>query len=202
MTWNTLPDMPTIERTITALKSHGIEAEVVSDGASARAKLLSLIPKGSKVLHSSSVTLETIGVIDIVNDSGQYDSIKNALTKLDRTTQRPQMLKLGASPEYIIGSVHAVTETGEVFIASRTGSQLAGYVYGAQQVIWVVGTQKIVKLKEDAFSRIYDYVLPLEDKHMLDLYGMHSEVAKLLIINKEVVPNRIHLIFVPELLGF
>jgi hypothetical protein len=202
MTYNTIASDETIAKTIAALNGRNISAEVVDTGAAARQKVLSLIPKGSEVMNGSSVTLETIGLVDAFNKSGDYDSVKNKLMKLDRKTQNAQMQKLGAAPSWIVGSVHAVTQDGEVLIASNTGSQLPGYVYGSEHVIWVVGAQKIVATREDAFKRVYDYVLPLEDKHMLDLYNMHSNVSKLLLFTKEIVPNRVHLIFVKEVLGF
>ena len=116
------------------------------------------------------------------------------------------MQKIGAAPEWTLGSVHAVTEDGKVVIASNTGSQLAAYAYGAPHVIWVVGTQKLVSNLDDAMKRIYDYVLPLETIRFRKAYNQpetaHSNVSKLLIINKEVNPKRITIIFVKEKLGF
>jgi hypothetical protein len=202
MSYNSLADDATIAKTIEALATHGITAEVVSDGAAAKARVLSLIPKGAEVMSGSSVTLETIGLVDALHTSGDFDSVKNKLKSMDRNTQRPQMLKLGAASSWMIGSVHAVTQEGDVFIASNTGSQMPGYVYGSEHVVWVVGAQKIVKNRENAFKRIYDYILPLETQHMKKLYNVESNVSKLLIINKEIVPDRIRLIFVKEVLGF
>lgn len=202
MSYNSLADDATITKTIDALATRGITAEVVQDGAAAKARVLSLIPKGAEVMNGSSVTLETIGLVDAFNTSGEFDSVKNKLMSMDRTTQRPQMLKLGAAPSWIVGSVHAVTQEGDVFIASNTGSQMPGYAYGSEHVIWVVGAQKIVADRNEAFKRVYDYVLPLEIEHMKKLYNVQSNVSKLLIINKEIVPDRIRLIFIKEVLGF
>lgn len=202
MSYNTVASDAIIAKTISALGKRGITAEVVANGTTARERVLALIPKGAEVMNASSLTLETIGLVDALNKSGNYDSVKNTLTAMDRTTQRPQMLKLGAAPSWIVGSVHAVTEEGELFIASNTGSQLPGYVFAAEHVIWVVGAQKIVKNREDGFKRVYEYVLPLENEHMEKLYNMGSNVSKLLLFTKEIIPNRVHLIFVKEVLGF
>lgn len=202
MTYNTLADDAVIAKTIEALGTRGITATVVENGAAAKEKVLSMIPKGAEVMNGASVTLETIGVVDALNKSGDYDSVKNKLMSMDRATQHSEMQKLGAAPTWIVGSVHAVTQEGEILIASNTGSQLPGYAYGAEHVIWVVGAQKIVKTRDDAFKRLYDYVVPLEDKHMQDLYKVHTNPSKLLLFTKEIVPNRAHLIFVKEVLGF
>ena len=205
MQWNTIASDKTLEKTITALKENGITAMVVETSEEAKKKALELIPLGAEVMPMTSVTLNTIGVADVINNSGDYNSVRNKLNKLDRKTQSLQMQKLGAAPEYTIGSVHAVTEDGKVVIASNTGSQLAAYVYGSEHVIWIVGAQKIVKNLDDAMARIYDYVLPLETKRgkkAFNLPNFVSNVSKLLIVNKEFNPNRITMILVKESLGF
>ncbi len=68
---------------------------------------------------------------------------------------------LGAGPEVVVGSVHAVTETGELVIASATGSQLAPYAAGAGKAIWVVGGQKVVPDLATALKRIQYYSYPM-----------------------------------------
>lgn len=192
-----------IQKTIGALKANGINAVVVENAEKAKKKVFEIIPQNAEVMTMSSVTLETIGIDKEINESGKYSSVKNKLFKLDRKTQGLEMQKLGAAPEYAVGSVHAVTEDGKVIIASNSGSQLPAYAYASAHVIWIVGTQKIVKNLDAGMKRIYDYVLPLESEHMNKLYGIQkSNVSKLLIINKEINPQRITLIFVKEKLGF
>jgi hypothetical protein len=205
MQWNTLATDKSIKKTVAALKDANIESVIVETGAEAKKKILEMIPKKAEVMQMTSITLDTIGVSQEINESGKYDSVRNKLYKLDRNTQHKEMQQLGAAPDWSIGSVHAITEDGKVLIASNTGSQLPGYVYGSSHVIWVVSTQKIVKTLEDGMKRIYDYVLPLETKRARKAYGLpdtfHSNVSKLLIVNKEVAPNRITIIFVKEKLG-
>jgi hypothetical protein len=122
---------------------------------------------------------------------------------MDPKTQQREMIKLGAVPEYMVGSVHAITEGGSVLIASNTGSQLAGYAASAAHVIWVVSTKKIVANVDEGIKRIYEYTYPLEDKRAQEAYGgMHSNVSKLLIVNREVMPGRTKVILVKEDLGF
>ena len=204
MQWDTLANEESIDKTITALKNAGIESVVVETGSDAKKKLLDLLPKNAEVMQMTSVTLDTIGVSQEINESGNYDSVRNKLNKLDRATDSLKMQKLGSAPEWTVGSVHAITEDGKVVIASNTGSQLPAYAYGSPHVIWVVGTQKIVKNLDDATKRIYDYILPKESVRLNKQYNMTtgSFVSKLLIINREFVPQRITIIFVKEKLGF
>jgi hypothetical protein len=201
--WNQLASEQQIKQTISALKTNGISAMAVSSGKEAKKKALEFIPKGSEVMTMSSVTLETIGLNEELNKAnGQYKSVKQQLMVMDRHTQKQEMNRLGAAPDFAIGSIHALTEAGQALIASATGSQLPAYAYGSSKVIWIVGSQKIVKNTQEGMARIYEYVLPLEDAHMRKLYGVGSGVNKLLIVNYEKTPARISVIIVREQLGF
>ncbi len=112
------------------------------------------------------------------------------------------MRKLGASPDVQVGSVHAITEQGEVMIASAVGSQLGPAAYGAGMVIWVVGTQKLVRTLEDGFHRIREYSFPLESERTQRAYGQASAINKVLIVNGEVHPGRITIVLIKQQLGF
>src|SRR2546423_3939737 len=63
---------------------------------------------------------------------------------MDPASQMSEMRRLGAAPQWVVGSVHALTQDGDLVIASASGSQLASMAYGAQNVLLVIGTQKIV----------------------------------------------------------
>ncbi|MBI2613652.1 MAG: LUD domain-containing protein [Candidatus Levybacteria bacterium] len=200
--WSELADDESIAKTIENLKANGIDALVVDNGIEAKNKVLELLPQGAEVMNMSSVTIDTLGLPKEINESGKYDSVKNKLSKMYRATQDREMQRIGTAPEYAVGSIHAVTEDGKVIIASNTGSQLPAYAYAASHVIWIVGTQKIVAHLDEGLKRIYEYVLPLESKRLRKIYGVESNVSKLLIINKEISPNRLTLILVKEKLGF
>ena len=191
-----------IERTVSALKANGIDALVAENGDEAKRKILELLPAGAEVMDMTSTTLDTIGISKEIQDSGKFNSVRKKLFSMDRKTQSSEMRKIGSAPDWAIGSVHAVTEDGNVLIASASGSQLPAYAFGAAHVIWVVGIQKIVKNIEEGMKRIYEYSLPLESERARKAYGVPgSSVNKLLITNKEM-PGRITLIFVKENLGF
>lgn len=204
-TWEKLANEKIIAETTKNLSANGITPIVVNSAEEAKEKVLELIPLGAEVMTMSSVTVDAIGASKIINESGKYNSVKVKLSKMDRETQNLEMQKIGASPDYATGSVHAVTMDGHIFIASNTGSQLSAYVYASPHIIWVVGTQKIVKDDNEGIKRIYEYILPKESVRLSKQYGdpnLKSNVSKLLIINKEIRPGRITLIFVKEELGF
>lgn len=186
-----------MENVADALKKNGIEAFVVENGGEAKKKVLEMVPQGAEVMVMSSVTAETIGLAEL-------DTVKKQLMKMDRATQGREMRKLGAAPEWAVGSVQAVTEEGQLVMASNTGSQLGAYAYAAGHVIWIVGQQKIVKNLDEAFKRVYEYVLPKESERINKAYGIAtgSSVNKILIISKETKPGRCTVILVKEDLGF
>jgi YkgG family uncharacterized protein len=191
-----------IERTVKALEANGIHAVVAENSEEARRIFFDLIPEGAEVFLGASVTLETLGIKDEIDKSGRYDSIRPKMFAMDRATQGREIRKLGGTPDYAAGSVHAVTEAGQVLIASNTGSQLGPYASGAGKIIWVVGAQKLVKDLDEGMKRIYEYDLPLETEHMRQLYNMGTNVSKVLIVNREIRPNRITMIIVKEELGY
>jgi len=191
-----------IERTAQALEANGVHAIVVATGEEAKRALLELIPEGAQVSSGASTTLDTIGVTQELQESGRYDAVRPRIFKMDRKTQGDEIRRLGASPDYMVGSVHALTEQGELIIASASGSQLGPYASGAGNVIWVIGAQKVVRDLDEGLRRVREYAFPLEDARARQAYGRGSQISKLLIINKEPIPGRATAILVKELLGF
>lgn len=200
--FGTLADDDRVKRSTAALKANGIKVLRAADAAEAKQIVLDLIPDGSQVHHGASQSLEVTGIIDAIEKSGRYEHLRPRIWSMDRKTQADEIRRLGASPDVMLGSVHAVTETGSLITASMGGSQLGPYVSGAGRVILVVGTQKIVSNLEEGLRRINDYAFPLEDARAQVTYGIRSAVNKVLIINREVVPGRITVVFVDEVLGF
>ncbi|MBI3738373.1 MAG: LUD domain-containing protein [Chloroflexi bacterium] len=191
-----------INHTAQALEANGIHTLIAKNGQEAKRLFFELVPEGSEVFLGASVTLEKLGIKDEIDKSGKYDALRPKMFAMDRATQGREIRKLGGAPDFAAGSVHAVTEDGHVLIASNTGSQLGPYASGAGKVIWVVGAQKLVKDLNEGLHRIQEYVLPLEEEHMQQLYNAHTAMNKVLIFNREIRPNRVTMIIVKEALGF
>ncbi|HWN00702.1 MAG TPA: LUD domain-containing protein [Streptosporangiaceae bacterium] len=196
-----LPDEQTLAETVVALEEHGFGVELVDDLDAARASVLARIPPGSSVMTNTSVTLNETGIAEVINDGGPYQSVRKQMLALDFATQVQQMKTIGGQPDYALGSVHAITSDGTLVIASASGSQLASYAWGAANVIFVAGAQKLVPTLEAAHQRIYQHSLPLEDARAQAAYGQHSQVGKILEIHQEL-PGRIHIVLIREAVGF
>jgi hypothetical protein len=191
-----------VAATTAALERNGVTSYLVASGDDARATVRSLLPENAEVFNDTSQTLEAIGIADDIERSGRYQPLRLRLYQMDREMQRREMRVLAASPEYVVGSVHALTEDGTLLIASATGSQLGPIVSGAEHVILVIGAQKIVVDFDAGLRRIYNYCFPLEDQRARQAYGIPSGVNNILAINRSAAPGRITVILVNERLGF
>ena len=191
-----------LERAAAALTAHGFTVEILDDAAAARTRIKDLIPEGASVFTGASETLRLSGIEEDINNSGRYQAIRPRGLAMDRTTQMDEIRRLLASPDVIVGSVAALTETGSLVIASASGSQLPGYAGGADRAIWIVGAQKVVPDLSTALRRVEDHCLPLENARAQAAYGWPSAINRLLILNAEPHPGRGTVLLLREAIGF
>src|SRR4051794_15052435 len=100
-----------LERAATALTAHGYTVEILDDAAAARTRVEDLIPAGASVFTGASETLRRSGIDADINASGRYQAVKPRTLAMDRVTAADDIRRLRASPDVIVGSVAAVTET-------------------------------------------------------------------------------------------
>lgn len=190
-----------LERTAAALASRGFQVQIADSAKEARRLVLEAIPEGAEVHTALSETIRAIGVAADIDESGRYDSIRSRISTLDRRTQGREIRKIAAAPDYVIGSAHAVTDSGDVIVGSGSGSQLGSYAYAAGHVILVIGHQKLVSDIAEGMRRVREYSLPREHVRMQSIGRQGSLLAKTLILHYE--PSaRITVILVSETLGF
>jgi L-lactate utilization protein LutC len=121
---------------------------------------------------------------------------------MDRATRLAEIWRLMSTPDVIVGSAHAVTETGSLVVASASGSQLPGYAGAAMRAIWIVGAQKVVPDLSTALRRVEDHCQPLESARAQEAYGRPSAINRLLILNAEPSPGRGTVLLLREAIGF
>lgn len=205
MRFDQLVNKNSLTQTVDMLREKGYEVFVAKNGIEALERIKEIIPNNSTVMNGSSVTLEQIGYIDYLK-SGNHKWV-NLHAKIAAEPDRDKRIKLRRESmlsDYYLGSVHAVTETGEYLVASNTGSQIPHIAYTSLNLIFVVSTKKIVSTLEEALERIKNHVFPLEDKHMMKLYGQHSKLNKIIISSGEsmMIGRKVMFILVEENLGF
>ena len=191
----------TIQRVAQRIRERNIEVVVVDDGDQARKVVLERLPEGAEVHSAKSKTLQDAGIFDAIHDASRYDALRPRIFKMDRQTQAREIRKLIAGPDFMLGSVNAVTEDGILVAASASSSQLGPYASTAGKVIMVVGIQKIVPDLETALKRIHQYVLPWEDAQVRKVMNIGSFVGKTLLIEREWVNGRMTVILVRKPIG-
>jgi acyl-CoA hydrolase len=190
-----------LEQLAERLRARNFEVLIVDDAAAAKAAVMQRIPDGAEVHSGKSKTMQDAGIFDTLMESENHQFLRKRLFKLDRTTQAREFRKLGAAPDIMLGSVQAVTEAGQLVVASASGSQIGPYGSGAGQLILVVGSQKIVPDLDTALRRIEQHVMPYEDATLMQQYNFHTKLTRLLIIESEFRPGRTTVILVRQPIG-
>lgn len=205
MNFETLASKEVIDLIIKALAERNIEAVVVDSAAEALAKIKELIPSGVSVMNGASVTLEQIGFVEYLK-SGEHgwNNLHAGIAAEQDKAKQMELRRQAVSADYYLGSVHALSQTGEFVIASNTGSQLPHIVFTSPNLIFVVGAQKIVPTLALAMERLESYVVPKEDEHMKQKYGVGTSLNKIVIFKNEnpKMGRKVRMILVREVLGF
>ena len=194
-----------VDKTRVALEEHNFTSEVVASGAEAFARIKELVPTGVTVMNGASKTLEQIGYIDYIKDgSHPWVNPKDAILAEKDPEKQALLRKQSVVSDWYLGSAHAITETGEIVVASNTGSQLPHLAYTSQNILLLVSTKKIVPTLEVAFQRIDEYIVPREEVNMQEKYGVHTLHSKTFVWHREKQGSTrtIHIIFINEKLGF
>ena len=205
MEFKTTATPEVVQRTAEALLARHIEAIVVPHGADALERIRALIPAGASVMNGASRTLEQIGFVEYLKSgTHEWNNLHAAIAAEKDPVAQAVLRKQAVLSDWYLGSVHALAETGECIIASNTGSQLPHIVFTSPNVIFVVSTKKIVPTLTDAFSRLEEHVMPLEDEHMKGKYGVGTAANKIVIVKGENprMGRKVFIILVNEDLGF
>jgi hypothetical protein len=205
MGYDTLPSQEVINKTAEALKGRGVEPIIVGTKEAALAKIKELIPAGASVMNGASRTLEEIGFVDhLKSGTHGWNNVHETVLAEKDPAKQAILRKQAVLSDYYLGSVHALVTTGEFIIASNSGSQLPHIVFTSPNLIFVVSTKKIVPTMADALARLCDYVIPLEDVQIMQKYGVHTSLSKLVTFYKENPKSgrTVRIILVNEKLGF
>ncbi|MCL5958270.1 MAG: lactate utilization protein [Chloroflexi bacterium] len=203
-----------LEKLIPELKKRNIDALYCETADQARAAVLEMIPRGSSVHTGGSVTLRECGIVDALK-TGPYEYYNQTIQSEDDESRRYDLRRRATTADYCLGSINALSLTGEIVNIDGGGSRIGGYVYGAKKVILVTGVNKIVPSLEEALRRARHFAAVAnsfrEDKvtpcagdgicHESECYPPERQCGKVLIIEKESRPGRITVVFVGEQLG-
>jgi hypothetical protein len=197
-------DVTQIDQLREALAGRGVTMEYFETGAEALVRLKELVPLGTEVQTGSSTTLDQIGCtawLTALHREGRLRYFRAETQQVSDEAVRTANRRQATLAEYFLGSVNALTEDGIAVAADAAGTRVGGYVFGARNVIWVVGVNKIVRTLDEAVRRVWEVALPGEDARVKSIGGHGSEVGKMVMFHHER-PGRIRILLVGEELGF
>ncbi len=203
-----------IAQVIEVLAKRNIDAECLESAEAAVERAAELIAVNATVGLSGSKTLEQLGLVNRLEKEGRtvINQYKAGLSPEESLRLRNE----GASADYFLTSVNAITLQGELLIQSCLGHRVAG-VAMANKVIIIAGAQKIVKDISEGLDRTRNYVAPMNckrlnrktlcletgwcDKEACNNSEYERICCQTLIIESEAQKGRIQLLLIPEELG-
>lgn len=191
-----------VKKTVEALKRNGFDAVVVDTAQDALAELKKRIPAGAEVYNGSSTTLGEIGFTDYLKEGKHGWENRHAVVMAEKDwPKQAELRRLATTSEYVLSSAQAITQDGEIVGCDASGSRVGAWLFAAEHLIIVAGTNKIVPDLAAAMTRLNEYTFKLENVRARKVYGMGSNVSKIAILRKEYGP-RTTVILVNEALGY
>lgn len=205
----------TIDNLIKVWQKRNISGLYCENKEQAAGKILEIIPLSSSIGISGSVTLDQLGIVKRLEVRGNkvFSPYKPGITKEENLEIRRQ----GTQADYYLASANAISQKGELVFFSGYGNRIAGISY-AKNVILVCGVNKITPNLEEALKRAREYATPLNCKRLnwntpclkdgicrreICLFPEYKRMCcQVLIIEAEVIPDRLKVILVGENLGF
>jgi L-lactate utilization protein LutB len=205
MNYETVQDPVLVEKAVGNLSAHNFKPHVVNTKEEALEFIKKTIPAGASVMNGSSVTLHEIGFIDYLKSGNhEWNNIHEAIVNETDPEKQVLLRHQALNAEFYLGSVHALSATGELVIASNSGSQLPHLVFTSPNIILIVGANKITETLDGAIKRLHEYVIPKEDVRAQAAYGWPTYLAKTLIMHGENpgMGRNVHVVIVNETLGY
>jgi len=196
------PDEETIERTVSNVEDRNIAVHVVDDGEAAREHLREQIPDDATVMDGHSTTLEEIGFTDDLEAAEGFEYLGNRIREIDDDEERFRTRREAVTADVFVDSVNAIAASGELVGANALGNAVGAWPFGAETLLLVASTNKIVDDWSAAVERVREFAYPLEDARAEEVYGQGSIVGKLVSMEYEQVDDRTRLVLIDEPHGF
>lgn len=198
-------------RVVKSLESRNMEAYYVRTKEEALAKALELIPEGSTVSWGGSMSIQEIGLPQVLKEGNYvvYDR-EQATTK----EERDEIAHKAMTCDYFLGSANALSEDGVMVNIDGNANRVAAYAFGPKNVLLIVGMNKVVKTEADAMSRAKNEAAPINAQRFgidtpcekngscFDCKKPECICCQILVTRYSRVPMRTKVILVNDTLGF
>lgn len=196
-----LPDEETLATVVSNVEERNISVTVCESGDQARSYLAEQIPQGATVMNGHSTTMEEIGFTDILSTADGFEYVGNQLDELEDDA-RFEARRNATTADVFFDGVNAIAESGELIGANALGNSVGAWPFGAESLVLIGSTNKIMPSWTDAVERLREFALPLEDARAQEVYGQGSLVGKLVSLEYERVDDRTQLVLIKDQLGF
>ncbi len=188
-----------------------IEGYYCPDSKSAVKKALELMPEGSSVAWGGSMTLTETGLMEAIKD-GSYRIIDREGCKTKEEERKLYGEICGA--DYFLMSTNAFTLDGELINVDGRGNRVAFLCYGPQNILMLVGMNKLAKDVESGIERVHTVAAPPNAVRLnrqtpcaltgvcVDCQSLDCICSQTVITRRSFYPNRIKVILIGEELGY
>lgn len=201
-----------INRTIEALKKNNINGYYAKNRDEVIKLIEDIVAEGSKVAVGGSETLSELGVLEHLR-SGRYDFLDRYKAELT-PEEVTNIFKQSFLADAYLSGCNAITENGELYNVDGNGNRVAAMLYGPDKVIVICGVNKIVKDVDEAIKRNRAISAPMNAKRLkrktpcakvgycMDCNSPERICNEYTLIKKQRLPERMHVIFLNENLGY
>lgn len=200
-----------IERLISNFKSRNIEVMCFDNLDDAKNEILNLISMEVSIGIGHSETIQKMDITKILKERGNIVFDKEMAK--DKEECKSLKKKALLADWYVTGS-NAISVDGRIVNVDHSGNRVAAITFGPDNVIIVVGKNKIVDTWGEAIRRVKDIACPLNAKRAgfnppcvklnkcVDCNSTERVCNSLSIIEGQSVKGRIKIFIINEDLGF
>lgn len=195
------------DKIIKGLESRQMKGYYAESREEALQIALDLIPEGSKIGKGGTVSVEEIGLLDVVKTE-KYHFI-------DRTKMDPKAATLESyTADVFLGSVNAITEDGILVNIDGASNRVSAYAWGPEKLVLVVGMNKVAPDLDSALKRARNVAAPINAQRFdldtpckktgscFNCKSPDSICCQFLITRFSRLKDRIHVILVNDFLGY
>jgi len=147
-----------IQRLVNNLKSRNIDAFFLESFDEINDKLLQMIPSECTVGVGHSITVEKSGIVDKLIERGNIVFNKTMAMNKEESNQ---IKKKALTADWYITGTNAISLEGHIVNIDHSGNRVAAMVFGPDNVVIVVGVNKIADSLSEAIQRVRNISSPL-----------------------------------------
>ena len=197
---------------IKAFENNNMSCMIVKNKEELQTYLKSILVNQKKVAVGGSVTLNQLGVIDLIRQS-DVDFVDRYAPELSRE-EMMEKFREGLLSDIFITSTNAMTLDGCLYNVDNTGNRVSAMIFGPKEVIVIAGMNKLCVDEQEAIKRIREYSAPANAMRLnkktpctktgtcMDCHSHDRICSSYVKLGYQTQVNRIKVILVEENLGY